>query len=235
MQNNQITIRFTMDGIIIVFAHQKGGVGKSTIASNLAVELSKEYKVSILDLDVQKTSTAFATRRKKKLNLEFVVLKTPGNPAELVKVMNDHKDGILLIDTGGYDFDLQRVAMFGADMIITPVSKSPIELHGLTIFAKTLKELKGAKKSLKANVLFNRVHHFASKSILALKKDIAKLEVFNVFDTVITTDLAFEDSFFFGQSVGEFKDDCRGARNIDSLIDEIKNNIEGYHESNNGK
>lgn len=210
-----------MDGRIIVIAHQKGGVGKSTITSNLAVELGKKFKTSIIDLDIQKSLTTFVAVRKRKLNEEISILQTPPNAKELIEIMNAHKNGILLIDTGGYDFDLQRVAMLGADMIITPVSKSPMELHGLSVFAKTLKELKEAKRSLKSIVLFNRVHHFASTSIINLKKDIAKLEVFDVFNTVITSDSAFEEAFFFGQSVGEFKMDCRGAGDIKSLIDEI--------------
>ena len=37
--------------MIITFAHQKGGVGKSTLAFNTAVELSKEYKVIVIDLE----------------------------------------------------------------------------------------------------------------------------------------------------------------------------------------
>ena len=40
--------------MIISIAHQKGGVGKSTLAFNLAYYLSK-YKPLLLDLDIQNT------------------------------------------------------------------------------------------------------------------------------------------------------------------------------------
>ena len=37
---------------VIAVASGKGGVGKSTIAFNVAVELAKSFKVGILDLDI---------------------------------------------------------------------------------------------------------------------------------------------------------------------------------------
>lgn len=38
---------------IITIACSKGGVGKSTIALNLAIELNRRYAVTVLDLDYQ--------------------------------------------------------------------------------------------------------------------------------------------------------------------------------------
>ena len=54
--------------MIITISNQKGGVGKSTIAWNVAVELSKQTKkhLRILDLDAQKTLTMTNQLRNKK-------------------------------------------------------------------------------------------------------------------------------------------------------------------------
>ncbi len=212
-----------MNGKIIVIAHQKGGTGKSTIGSNLGVELSKLYPTKIIDLDIQKSLTAFTGYRKEKLAQELELLHTPKDPKGLMDIMNKHSKGILLIDTGGYDADLQRIAMIGADLIITPVSDSPMELHGLTVFMDTLSELKEAKKDLVAHVLFNRIHRFANIKIINLKNDISKLDNFKVFDTVIRNLKPFEDAFLEGKSVVEFDTNHQASKEIKLLIEEIQN------------
>ena len=53
-ENMQTNKPHNLSGVkhIIAVASGKGGVGKSTIAVNLAAELSKKYKVGILDLDI---------------------------------------------------------------------------------------------------------------------------------------------------------------------------------------
>ncbi|WP_426393937.1 ParA family protein [Ralstonia sp. R-29] len=50
--------------MIVLVAAEKGGVGKSTIASNLAVYLAhKEVDVVLLDTDEQATCARFVERR----------------------------------------------------------------------------------------------------------------------------------------------------------------------------
>ena len=58
--------------MIITVAHQKGGTGKSTIATNLAVEL----KTSLLDLDKQHSSIIF--------NQHFTTFTLPRKLTKLV-------------------------------------------------------------------------------------------------------------------------------------------------------
>ena len=53
--------------MIITLSHQKGGVGKSTLAWNMIVEFSKKRMVSVIDLDMQKTITYGIQIRKNKL------------------------------------------------------------------------------------------------------------------------------------------------------------------------
>lgn len=211
-----------MKGKIITIAHQKGGVGKSTIASNLAVELSKLYPTSILDLDVQRSLSAFATSRgdrSPKLNMLPVVTKADA----LMKMMNDHEDGILLIDTGGFDVDIQRIAMYGADLIITPVGDSPVELHGLSVFEETIMKLRESRPDLKASIVLNRVHMFAGKSLDELMNGIlvSTNDSFEPLGSVLRDRKAYKEAFFEGKSVSEMDKNSDAAKEVKMLIDDI--------------
>ena len=125
--------------------------------------ISKQNTTSILDLDVQQSLTAFAMARAAKMNNALNILKAPSSTQELMDIIDNEKSDFLIIDTGGFDLDTQRIAMYAADLIITPVSDSPMELHGLSVFSKTISKLQEAKPNLKATVLLNKVHPFAGK------------------------------------------------------------------------
>lgn len=211
-----------MSGTIITIGHQKGGVGKSTIASNLAVDLSKEFDVNVLDLDVQKSLSAFGVARGKN-DLKF--LSQPTDKEELMKIMDNHKRGILLIDTGGFDMDIQRIAMYGADLILTPVSDSPMELHGLSVFSKTISKLRESRPEIKASIILNRVHPFAGKSLDELLNEITESEHFEALGAVLRDRKAYKEAFYFGKSVTEFQPDGEAAGELKMLIDEIKRKL----------
>lgn len=211
---------------VIAIAHQKGGVGKSTIASNLAVELSKQNTTSILDLDVQQSLTAFATARAAKLNHKLNILKAPSSTQELMNIIDNEKSDFLIIDTGGFDLDTQRIAMYAADLIITPVSDSPMELHGLSVFSKTIAKLQEAKPNIKATILLNKVHPFAGKSLDLLLNDIKEnTEMFDAFETILRDRKDYKEAYFFGQSVCEYSSKNTACKEIFELIEEIKQKL----------
>ena len=116
--------------MIITVAHQKGGTGKSTIATNLAVEL----KTSLLDLDKQHSSIIFNYKRAH-AGLEpldcYSIAESqcrfdgqrPVPEAKLDEFLNLFKGDPktdLVIDVGGFDSPLNRKALFFGDYLLTP-------------------------------------------------------------------------------------------------------------------
>ena len=209
---------------IITIAHQKGGVGKSTIAINLAVELNKKFDVTIIDLDYQKSISIFNETRKNN-NLNSLNIKYINNKQELINIFKTTK-GIILIDSGGFDSDLNRIALAASDFIITPLSDSLIEIYGLEVFKNILKDLKNINHNIKAHILLNNVNPQAKKTINELKEYIQKNnENFELLNTIIRRRVAFAKSFETGKSVVELDKKSKAAQEINQLINEIINHI----------
>ena len=114
----------------IVFSHTKGGVGKSTLTWHIAKAFQiLEHKVKILDLDFQQT-LHIVNQLDEKENIE--VIQSP-NSEELVNIFEENED-VLLVDVGGFDSSLNRLALSYADVIVVPISDNITEIIGFKTY-----------------------------------------------------------------------------------------------------
>ncbi len=203
---------------VIVIAHQKGGVGKSTIASNIAVELGKLYSVRVVDLDLQKSLTYFNNLRKS-ANLTQCDIVDVSSPKELKDLINNNQD-LLIIDAGGYDSDINRVAITGADILITPVSDSGIELVGLLSFRQILRDIRKIRPDLQSHVLLNKIHQWANSSLNDIFDFVKNNTEFTKFNSILRDRADYKKSFDSGKSVIEYNN--RAVEEMNELVNEIK-------------
>jgi len=208
--------------MIIAISHQKGGVGKSTLAYNLSVELSKKYSVNVIDLDVQQTVTACNVIRSKFGQKKLNVLSFDDKKKFIEFLNTDNERNITIIDTGGFDSGLNRVAMYAADMIITPVSTEFLEVIGLEKYKKILKEVsRKVGKNIKTFVVLNKIHH-AQQNFGDIKDFISKSpNQFTLMNSVIRRRSDFTISLSHGFSVCEFDDKSDSSKEMKSFISEI--------------
>lgn len=204
---------------VIVLAHQKGGVGKSTIASNISVELAKICDLSVIDLDMQKSLTYFNNIRNK-LGLQNLDILNINSAEELKKSINQNKK-VLLIDVGGFDSDLNRIAILGADLLITPVSDAGIELVGLLAFRNILREIKKHRPDLVASILLNKIHTQTNASLKGINEFITSNPEFKQMNAILRYRVDYKKAFDKGQSVVEVKNKATNEMKI--LIEEIIN------------
>ena len=100
---------------IITIAHTKGGVGKSMIAWNLA----GAFNGTILDLDFQRTLTRNNELRSEFGMKPFKVLEI-NSPDEFLSAMKKASlSEYIIVDTGGFDDNLVRMAIAYANILIT--------------------------------------------------------------------------------------------------------------------
>ena len=202
--------------LVITIGHQKGGVGKSTVAINLLVEFAKEFKTKAIDLDAQRSLTVFNHKRGNNLNVQIV------ETASMLKEIVNTNEDLLIIDVAGIDSDLNRMAIMAADILITPVSDSEIELFGLMNFKRIIQQIHQVRDDLRATVLLNRINPRSKHSAGNIREFVDESAEFDMFKTIIRDRIDFKRSFAKGSSVVEMKSNSEAAVEIKSLIEEIK-------------
>lgn len=210
--------------MIIVVSHQKGGVGKSTIAWNLATNLQKNHQVELVDLDIQKTLTYTNEIRKQHQNLTPLTIKHFDTPEDLKKyIQGDNKNRLSIIDVGGFDSSMNRLALVMANIIITPVSDKSFELLGIKTFEKIINQLNElVEHDIKIKVLLNNLNPKKSK-LNGLKTFITKSPYFELLHTVLRNRADYDKSVEEGKNVIEYNSDSKAAKEIRELTKEIKN------------
>lgn len=212
--------------MIILFAHQKGGVGKSTLAINYAYS----KKCSIVDLDNQHSSILFNQLRR--LNkLETIECFNPTSIDEINSILvryKEKKDNLIVVDSGGYDSKVNRFILANSDLIVTPVGISQIEIFGLQKFRNMLKEASEILgRLIKTNVLINNVDSRSQKRIEELRIYIKNNpEYLNLLNTVIHSRNDFKTAYEHGMTVLELKKHSKSAQEMQELIIEINNLIQ---------
>jgi chromosome partitioning protein len=199
--------------MIITIGHSKGGVGKSTIAYNLAYSLLQtDEKVTIIDLDFQQTLFFIHSLA------EFPACDVlqPKSASELIEIFEDHH-GYLIVDVGGFDSDINRIALNYADKVIVPISNSVTDVIGFKTFEAILDEI-DPKGSI--NLLLNNIHPLCTHFDDVKEATQTTLEHTKLLDTVIRNRKIYKDSLVTGQSVFDFKDK-KAISEIIGLRDEI--------------
>lgn len=211
--------------MILTLSHQKGGVGKSTVAWNLAVLFSKIIETRIIDLDTQRSLTVTnALRQQNGLNaIRMLHFSSAGELAEYVA--NDSDNVLTIIDSGGFDSAFNRVAMIASDLLITPVSDKPFDLMGLQKYEEILKSLSDIQgETIKTHILFNNINP-SMKRFGDLIEFVCTSEYFELMVPILRQRVDIANSVGEGKSIKEYRIFSRGDQEMDELFEEIKTKL----------
>ncbi len=204
--------------MIHTIAHSKGGSKKSTTAWHLANGMRLRYpnkKIIIVDTDTQKTISIVNDIRVKKAKLDGFMIYKPASVAQLLSILDLHKEDIIIVDTGGFDKDINRVAIKKADKVIVPLMSSIHDVLGFSMFNTILKDI-GVSSIC---VLITMVHH-RQKNFSEVTKTFENFKGAKLLDTKIPNDCSNYKTMALGLSVYDIE--SKLSKYYDGVIDELK-------------
>jgi chromosome partitioning protein len=193
--------------MIIVIGGIKGGSGKTTVATNLAVIRSGEGKdVLLIDADDQETSSDFTVLRNEILEdgAGYTNIKLTGASVrtETLRLKDKYQD--IIVDTGGRDTASQRAALTVADALLVPFVPRSFDIWTIEKVSNLVSEMKTVNPELKAYMFINRADPRGQDNEETAEV-LKETEDLNFIDTPLGSRKAFSNAAAGGLGVTEIK------------------------------
>lgn len=208
--------------MILTIANTKGGVGKSTLAVNIAVARARQgKKVWLIDGDKQGSSqTAILVRSEDGIEPGIACSHYPDGPVlrtQLLQQKNNFDD--VIIECGGRDSTAMRAALTITDVLLVPSAPGNFEAWAMDANVDLIKEARSIRDNLVCYSLLNKGDtHARSKDnpeMLAMMKYYE--EDLPILEFVIHQRKAFGYAAGEGRTVDELKGKIRDKVAIEEL------------------
>lgn len=211
---------------IIVVANTKGGVGKTTVALQLAIARALQGKdVWYVDGDRQQTGLQALTLRESQKVKAQVFCATYPNGALLGKqvLLQADKWDTIVIDVGGYDNAQMRMAMGVCDVLLIPYQPRTFDAWGLSRVSALIDEISIQRKTeLPAYAILNCADPNDSADNKEAVQALADYDNIQYLDCPLGRRKAFATASGFGLSVAEMKTrDPKAVEEIKTLVEAV--------------
>jgi len=211
---------------ITVFGGEKGGTGKTTLATNIAAMLAKKGRdVLLLDTDRQGTASFWATVREEEQvepRVACVQKFGKGLPAQIRDLAQRYDE--IIIDAGGRDSMELRYALGVADRAYIPVQPFQFDIWTIRQMDTLVEMAMGLNEALAAFIVLNRVSTNPVIREDQETREFIQQENFQhlaLAESVIRDRIAFRKAARDGLAVVEYGQDKKAINEIKQLYEEI--------------
>jgi chromosome partitioning protein len=143
--------------MILAVGNIKGGVGKSTLAVNIAIALAKRGRdVLLIEGDEQASAATFAQIRSELMERPgFTTVQLQGTAIRQQMRQLADKYSEIVIDVGGRDTGSLRAALTVADVILIPFQPRSVDLWTAAQIAALVAEARHINPTLQARAVIN--------------------------------------------------------------------------------
>jgi chromosome partitioning protein len=219
--------------MILAVGNVKGGVGKTTLAINIAIALTQPQgqgqagrDVLLIDGDEQGTALAFTELRsaEKADGPGYTAVALHGSHIRTQVRLLRPKYADIIIDVGGRDTGSLRAALTVADVVLIPVKPRSFDLWGVDQTADLVQEAREINDSLRAFVVLNEADA-QGKDNEAAAEALREMPGLTLVPVMIVRRKAFPNAAAAGLSVLEY-DDPKAREELQRLVDFLKSDIQ---------
>lgn len=202
--------------MILCFLNQKGGVGKSTLATNASDYLQRSGKsVLLVDADPQATTTKWAELREE-MNFPVVHLARANMTKEILNLGNNYD--AIVIDGPPRAEALSRAAIIASDVVVIPIEPSGASDWASRITVEQVKEASELKDIQSVFVISRAITRTViSRSI----RDYVVETGVPLLRSTIANRVAFAEALTMGKTVYEWAPSSEAAKEMSAVMEEI--------------
>jgi chromosome partitioning protein len=203
--------------MIISFVNQKGGVGKTTSAINVAASLKRRnFNIGFIDADPQGSATQW---RAVEDNTAFEIMHHPEpiSKSEIEEFSQNYD--YLVIDAPPAIGNITKSILAVTDLSIIPLSPSSLDIWSCKGTLEMVDEAREENPDLDVKLLINR--KIPGTRVGREARDSLAVFDMDVLDTELCQRVAYIDAMTSGVSVMQYAPSSKAADEVESLCDEI--------------